>query len=124
MALTFAEKEGVVNDVVQIVVKNTLSRRAVKGTEHECLTPALAGPVFLAFATDEPGAAARLLRDAAKENDKIKVIGVALSGKLYGESDLDAVADLPTREEALSKWLAVMKEPIAKSIAVGLSIRT
>lgn len=151
MALTFADKEAVVESVAEVVkksqsiaaakysgcsvadmtalrskarergvqlkvVKNTLSRRAIKNTEHECLEPALTGPVFLAFSLNEPGAAARLLRDSAKENSKLEVAGVALGGKLYTIKDLDAVADLPTRDEALAKLLAVMKEPIAKFV--------
>ena len=55
------------------VVRNTLARRAVEGTEFECMQDALLGPLVLAFSQEEPGAAARLIRDYVKENDKLEV---------------------------------------------------
>lgn len=98
------------------IVRNTLSRRALENTEHACLSDELIGPLFLAFSIDAPSSAARLLRDYAKENDTLKVKAVALGGKLYGAQDIDIVANLPTRDEAISKLMAVMKEPIAKFV--------
>lgn len=96
------------------VVRNTLARRALTDTGYACMSDSLKGPLVLAFSKDEPAAAARIVRDFAKTNDKLVVKVVALSGKLLSPGDLTALATLPTREEALSKLLAVMKAPVEK----------
>ncbi len=98
------------------VARNTLVRRALKGTQFECMSESLIGPVLLAFAGDELSAGARLIRDFAKTNDKLVVKVLSLGGKLLDSKQLDAVAKLPTRDEALSKLLAVMQAPIAKFV--------
>lgn len=96
------------------VVRNTLAKRAVVGTEFECMDPALVGPSLFAFSLEDPGAAARLLKDAVKENDKLEVRGVALGGKLMDGGQLEAVAKLPTKDEAISMLMSVMNAPITK----------
>ncbi len=96
------------------VVPNRLARRAVKGTEFECLQEGLKGPLVLAFAQEDPGASARVVRDFAKDNDKLLVKLIGLGGKLLPASDLKALANLPTRDEALAQLLFVMKAPISK----------
>lgn len=96
------------------VVPNTLARLAVDGTEFVCMKDDLAGPLVLAFAREEPGSAARVMAAFAKENDKLKVKVIAFGGKLIAPGDIDVLATLPTREEALSRLLAVMKAPIAR----------
>jgi large subunit ribosomal protein L10 len=111
------------------VVKNTLARRALTDTGYACISDSLKGPLVLAFSKEEPGAAARVMRDFAKDNDKLVVKAVALSGKLLTPGDLAALATMPTREEALSKLLAVMKAPIGKLAStlqapVGKLVRT
>jgi len=96
------------------VVKNTLARRALTGTGYACISDSLKGPLVLAFSREEPAAAARIVRDFAKDNDKLVVKAIALSGRLLAPADLSALATMPTREEALSKLLAVMKAPVGK----------
>jgi len=96
------------------VVRNTLARRAVVGTSFECMQEGLKGPLILAFSQQDPGSAARVISKFAKDNDKLRVKLVALGGKLLSASDLEAVAKLPTRNEALSLLLAVMKAPVQK----------
>lgn len=96
------------------VVKNTLARRALTGTGYACMSDSLKGPLVLAFSREEPAAAARVMRDFAKANEKLVVKAIALNGKLLTPSDLAALATMPTREEALSKLMAVMKAPIEK----------
>lgn len=96
------------------VVPNTLAQRAVEGTDFACMKDSLAGPLVLAFSRDEPGAAARVMARFAKENEKLRVRLVAFDGKLIAPGDIDVLATLPTREEALSRLLAVMKAPIAR----------
>jgi large subunit ribosomal protein L10 len=98
------------------IVKNSLVRRALEGTEFECMNSALAGPLMLAFASDEPGAAARIFRDFAKENDKLKVTALAINGELLPASDLNRVASLPTREEALAKLAGTLRAPVEKFV--------
>jgi large subunit ribosomal protein L10 len=98
------------------VVKNTLARIAVRGTNFECMSEGMVGPLVLAFSMDDPGAAARLMRDAAKENDKLNVKLVALGGQLLAASDIDRVASLPTRDQAISMLMSVMQAPVAKFV--------
>ncbi len=95
------------------VVRNTLARRAMAGTDYECLHDALVGPTLLALSKDEPGAAARLLRDFTKEHEALRVKALAIGGALYGADALDSVAALPTKEEALSRLMAVLQAPVA-----------
>ena len=64
------------------VIRNTLARRAVQGTEYECLTEALGGPTLLAFSKEDPGAAARLLKAYAKDNEALQVRALSIGGQL------------------------------------------
>ncbi len=98
------------------VVKNTLARRAVAGTPYECIAGSLKGPLILAFSKDDPGAAARVVKEFAKGNEKLVPTLVALGGQLYPAADIDRVASLPTRAEALSMLLGVMKAPVTKFV--------
>ncbi len=96
------------------VVKNTLARRAVEGTDFECMQEGFVGPLLLAFSEEDPGAAARLVKGFAKTHDRLQVKLVSFGGQLLGASDLDRLAELPTRDEALSQLMAVMKAPLDK----------
>lgn len=96
------------------VIRNTLAKRAVAGTEHECLQSALVGPTLVAFSQEDPGAAARLLKEYAKTFEKLEVKALSIGGVLLGADQLDRVATLPTRDEALALLMAVMQAPVAK----------
>lgn len=98
------------------IVRNTLARIALKGTEFECINTALTGPTILAFASDEPGATARLMRDFAKDHDKLEVKAIALGGQVYDKAQLDFVAKLPTKSEAIARLMSVMQAPISKLV--------
>jgi len=98
------------------VVKNTLARKAIVGTPYECISKALKGPLVLAFSKDEPGAAARVVKAFARDHEKLVAMLVALGGQLLGPKDIDKVASLPTRAQALSLLLGVLKAPIAKFV--------
>lgn len=98
------------------VARNTLTKRALKDTEFECLDEALVGPLFIAFSYNAPSDAARMVKDYIKENDKLEVKAIALGGKLLDASQLEAVASLPTKEEAIAKLLFVMKAPVEKFV--------
>jgi large subunit ribosomal protein L10 len=96
------------------VVKNNLAKRAIEGTDFECMQPELYGPLILAFSEEEPSSAARLVKNFAKDNAQLKVRMVSFGGQLMGANDLDRLASLPTREEALAQLLATMKAPLDK----------
>jgi len=98
------------------VVKNTLARRAVAGTSFECMGPVFKGPLVLAFSKEDPGAAARVFKAFAKDNDKLVTTALSLGGLLLAATDLDRVASLPTREQALAMLMGVMKAPIQKLV--------
>jgi large subunit ribosomal protein L10 len=98
------------------VVKNTLARKALAGTSFESVGPKLKGPLVLAFSKDDPGAAARVVKDFAKANDKLVATLVSLGGQVMPGEDIERVASLPTREQALAMLLGVLKAPIAKLV--------
>lgn len=98
------------------VVKNTLARKAVEGTPFECIGPALKGPIVLAFSQDDPGAAARVLKDFTRANQKLVPTLVSLGGQLLPGTALEQVASLPTRDQALAMLMGVMKAPIQKLV--------
>jgi len=102
------------------VVKNTLAKRAVEGTEFECLSEALSGPLVLAFSRNDPGAAARVVKDFSKENEDLVTKAVAIGGALYGAQDLNRLASLPTLDQARAIFLGVLQAPgtkLARSFA-------
>ena len=98
------------------VAKNTLVKRAVEGTEFECMVDELAGPLLFAFSIDDPGAAARLIKDFAKDEDKLVVRMVAMGAQLYDASEIGRLADMPTRDQAIAMLMGVMKAPIEKFV--------
>jgi large subunit ribosomal protein L10 len=98
------------------VVPNTLSRRAFEKTEFACLSDALVGPLFVALSLESPGDAARLLKEYAKTFEHLNVKAMAIGGVTYGAEQLDFMASLPTRDEALAKLMGVMKAPIEKFV--------
>jgi large subunit ribosomal protein L10 len=98
------------------VVKNTLARKAISGTAFESIGPKLKGPLVLAFSRNDPGAAARVVKDFAKGNEKLIATLISLGGPVLSGKDLDKVASLPTREQALSQLMGVMKAPIEKLV--------
>lgn len=104
------------NGVYLRVVKNTLARRAVAGTEFECLTPALVGPLVLGFSLEDPGAVGRLMKDFVKENEVMVVKAVAVGGTLYGAKDLERLASLPTKEQAIAMLMGTLQAPVSKFV--------
>ncbi len=98
------------------VVKNTLARRAVAGTQFECVGKDLKGPLILAFSEDDPGAAARLIKGFAKDHQKLVPTLVSLGGSVLPGKDLERVASLPTREQALGQLLGVLMAPAARFV--------
>lgn len=114
--MTALRKEAREHGVSLRVVRNTLARRAVEGTPYECLIDSFKGPTLLAFSSEHPGAAARILSEFAKKNDALELKAAAFEGVI---TDVSFLATLPTYDEAIAKLMSVMKEA-----AAGKLVRT
>ena len=112
--MTSMRKKARENGVFLKVVKNTLATRAVEGTEFDVVKDDLTGPLLYAFSMEDPGAAARLIKDYAKTNEKLKAKIVSIGGQKYPASHVDVLASLPTRDQALSMLLSVLVEPATR----------
>lgn len=108
--MTALRKEARENGVWLKVVRNTLARRAIEGSDYECLNDTLVGPSIIAFSTEHPGAGARILKNFAKDNEKFELKAAAFEGEVV---DIAMLASLPTYDEAIAKLMAVMKEASA-----------
>jgi large subunit ribosomal protein L10 len=96
------------------VIRNTLAKRAFEGTEFECLNDAMLGPNIVAFSLEDPGAGARLFKDFAKEIEAFEIKALSVGGKLLPAEQIDALAKLPTRDQAIALLMAVLQAPITK----------
>ena len=112
--MTELRKEARNAGVYMRVVKNTLARRAVEGTEFECMQDTLKGPILLAFAKEDPGAAARVIKNFAKEHNALQAVSLSAGGQLLPASDLETLAELPTLDQARAMLLGVMMAPMTK----------
>ena len=112
--MTALRKTARENKVYLRVVRNTLLKRAIEGTDYECLHEVLIGPTILAFSQEDPGAAARVLKDFAKENEEFEVKALAVSGNLLPASQIDALAKLPTYDQAIATLMSVILAPVTK----------
>jgi large subunit ribosomal protein L10 len=95
------------------VVKNTLARRAVAGSEFECLKDQFTGPLAFAIAKD-PVAVAKVMSEFAKDNDKLLIRAGAMGGKLMSIQQVQALAKLPSREQLLATLAGTLQAPIVK----------
>jgi len=95
------------------VLKNTLAQIAVKGTKLDVLTSMLTGPTVLAYSVD-PIAAAKVLVNFSNKNDKIKVVGACLDGKVLNEAEVKALATLPSLDELRGKLVAIISTPATR----------
>ena len=114
--MTELRKAARESGVYMRVVKNTLARRAVEGTDFECMQDTLKGPILLAFAKEDPGAAARVIKDFAKEHDALQAVSLSAGGQLLPGSDLKKLADLPTLDQARAMLLGVMVAPMSQLV--------
>ena len=112
--MTALRKNARANKVYLRVVRNTLLKRAVADTEFECIREVLVGPTILAFSQEDPGAAARVLKDFAKENDDFEIKALSVGGQLMDASQIDVLAKLPTVDQARSMLMSVMLAPVTK----------
>ena len=96
------------------VVKNNLAKLALADTDFSCMSEGFVGPLVLAFSQEDPGAAARVLKDFAKEHDKLEVKMLSVGGELLPASDIDRLAKLPTRDQALAILAGTFRAPVEK----------
>ncbi len=125
--LTSLRNEARQHNVDVRVVKNTLARRAFDGTQYEAVIEHLVGPLIMAFSLDEedPVAGVRIIHNFLKDkaNEKLVVKTIAHDGEVHDASALKAIATLPTKDEAISMLLAVLKAPVQKLAATLASVR-
>lgn len=112
--MTALRKNARENNVYLRVVRNTLLKRAVADTEFECIKEVLVGPTILALSQEDPGAAARVLKDFAKENDDFEIKALSVGGQLMDANQIDVLAKLPTMDQARSILMSVMLAPVTK----------
>ena len=110
--LTALRKKAREGGVYLRVLKNTLVRRAVVDTSFAGLTDQMVGPLIYAFSADAV-AAAKVLQDFAKSNDKLVLKAGCFSGKVLDKAGVQALASIPSREELLAKLLGVMQAPVS-----------
>lgn len=115
-AMTALRKEAREAGVWMKVVRNTLAKRAVEGTDYECLSDTFVGPTLIAFSNEHPGAAARIFKDFAKSNENFELKAAAFEGEV---TDIALLASLPTYDEAIAKLMGTIKEA-----AAGKLVRT
>ncbi|RCU43238.1 MULTISPECIES: 50S ribosomal protein L10 [Corallincola] len=117
-AITALRAKARAEGVYMRVVRNTLARRAVQGTDYECLVDTFVGPTLIAFSNEHPGAGARLFKEFAKGEENFEVKAAAFEGELV---DASVLATLPTYDEAISRLMSVMKEASAGKLVKTLA---
>ena len=98
------------------VVKNSLARRAVEGTQFECIRESLQGPLLLAFSREDPGSAARVIRGFSKEHANLVTVSMAVGGEVYDATNLDRMASLPNLDEARAMLLRTLNGPMTQLV--------
>ncbi|MFB9888102.1 50S ribosomal protein L10 [Balneatrix alpica] len=121
--MTGLRKKARESGVYVRVVRNTLARRAMEGTQFECLNEVFKGPTLIAFSNEHPGAGARIFKEFAKGNDKFEVKGLAYEGKFMDAAQIDVLATLPTYDEAVAQLMSVIQGATSKLARTLAAIR-
>ena len=112
--LTLLRKDASSSSVYLRVIKNTLAKRALEGTKFDSINEILSGPSLFAFSLDDFQSAAKLVKDFSKSHESFSVKGLSVGEGLLDASELDRLAALPTKEEAISMLISVLQSPIQK----------
>ena len=112
--MTTLRREARSGGVYLKVVRNTLARRAVEGTEYACLKESFSGPTVLAFSQEDPGSAARVMKAFAKENEALEIIALSIGGQLLDGGQIDVLANMPNLDQARAMLMSVMMAPVTK----------
>ena len=110
--LTLLRTRARESDIYLKVVKNSLSRRAFTETNFECLVDGLNGPIIIALSKEDLASPARLFKDFGKDYEQLRTVGLSINGAAYPASDLERIAKLPSKDEAYSMLMGLMKAPI------------
>lgn len=121
--MTELRKAGREAGVYMRVVRNTLLRRVVEGTQFECLKDTFVGPTLIAYSMEHPGAAARLFKEFAKGQDKFEIKAAAFDGNFIAANQIDVLATLPTRDEAIARLMSVIQGATSKLARTLAAIR-
>jgi len=113
--ITVLRSQARASGVYLRVLKNTLARRAVKGTPFEKLADHMVGPLAYGI-SDDPVAAAKVLHAYAKGNDKLVIKGGAMANQVMSAKEVGQLASMPSRDELLAKLMGTMRAPIAKFV--------
>lgn len=119
--MTELRKQARAAGVEMRIVRNTLLRRALEGTDYACMNDVFVGPTLIAFSNEHAGAAARLFKEFAKGNDKFEIKGAAFEGEFIDAKSIDKLATLPTYDEAIARLMGIMKEAAAGKLARTLA---
>ena len=110
------------NKVYLRVVRNSLLKRAVENTEFECIRDALSGPTILALSQEDPGSAARVLKDFAGDNDHFEIKALSIGGRLLEPRDIDVLAKMPTLDQARAMLMTVMLAPVSRLVRTAKEV--
>jgi large subunit ribosomal protein L10 len=114
--MTELRKQAREQGVYLRVVKNTLAKRAIEGTDFECMQEGLSGPLILAFSQEDPGSAARVFKAFAKDHERLVTRLVSIGGELLPAADLERLASLPTLDQARAMLLGALQAPAGKLV--------
>ena len=116
--LTALRKEARDSEVHLKVIRNTLARKALSDTKFSCFEDLLVGPTMLAFSLGDPTSAAKLANNFSKVNKNFQVKGISLGDTLLELSKLSALANMPSREQALSQLAGLLNAPMNQFVSV------
>ena len=116
--LTKLRQEARDSSVHLKVIRNTLAKRALNDTKFSCFEDLLVGPTMLAFSLEDPTSAAKLVNNFTKVNKNFQVKGLSLGDSLLELSKLSAIANMPSRDEALAQLAGILNAPMTKFVSI------
>ena len=114
--ITDLRREFYENDVEYLVTKNTLLKIAANNSNLNDLDSVLNGSTAVAFSYEDPTSPARVIKKFTKDNELPKVKGIVIDGELIDGSEFDRIANLPTKDESIAKFAALLQSPLLKLI--------
>ena len=116
--LTALRQEARESEVHLKVIRNTLAKKALSDTKFSCFEDLLVGPTMLAFSLEDPTSAAKLVNDFTKINSKFAVKGISLGESLLELSKLSAIANMPSRDQAISQLAGLLNAPMNQFVNI------
>lgn len=116
--LTKLRKDARDTSVHLKIIRNTLAKKALTDTKFSCFEDLLVGPTMLAFSLEDPTSAAKLVNDFTKVNSKFAVKGLSLGDSLLELSKLSAIANMPSRDQALAQLAGLLNAPMSQFVTI------